>query len=254
VGDSSYLYVADTSNHRVSRYLKNGTYMGWIGRVLTTPAAGSAGCSTTTPGNVTPGYCYGGTSQSGQGDGMMNNPYQLAIDATYLYIAEGSGRVSRYFKTTGTFDGWIGYIAVQPTGGAAGCSSAPIYSNTPGWCTGGEAGWGWIDGGFAPANAVYLQGGFLYVSTGSNGRIVKMNATTGAFVGWKGNVIAQPTGGDAGCTSVSLFTAAPGWCTGGEGDIGLASGMYRSPVGISGDGTYLYIADQDNNRVMRITP
>jgi len=92
---------------------------------------------------------------------------------------------------------------------------------------------------------VHPTGSFLYIADRDNHRIVKVNASTGAWVGAIGKI--STTGGT--CTPAG---AASGWCSGGVFGTGTSDGMFSSPTAIAIDstGTYLYVGD--SKRVAKI--
>jgi Calx-beta domain/Fibronectin type III domain len=264
--DGLNLFVMDTN--RVKKYdvsnIAGPAYVGWVGAVDTPPTGGAAGCTTTTLDNITPGWCVGGSPLSslvGLPMGGLNagapavgtiGTTNLTADGTYVYVAYRSG-VTRYVEATGAFAGWIGEVDVTPTGGAAGCTTTTAGSITPGWCLGGQPQGDTISGAYNFVNALYADGTYLYIvdtdgsSGGGNGRIDKVVASTGAFVGWIGTIATSPTGGAAGCAGAAVGTITPGWCTGGKANTsGSGSdngdGTIENATNITGDGTYIYVA------------
>lgn len=257
--DATYLYVLDAGNFRISRYTKtSGAFAGWIGRVGKTPTGGDAGCSTAPVNSFTPGWCTGGEGSSGTGDGMFRFPGDINNDGTSLYVLDGN-RVSKFTSSTGAFVGWIGQIGISPTSGAAGCAGAAVGTITPGWCKGGESADGAGDGGFTSSSSLAVgTSGYVFVPDGSSGRILKYNASTGAFVGWIGQILTSPTGGDSGCIGATVGTFTPGWCIGGSSEQGDANtggaGALGGVTGIAVDGSgNLYAADASLNKLNRYT-
>jgi DNA-binding beta-propeller fold protein YncE len=98
VTDSSgNLYVADKHNNRVSKYSSTGAFQGWMGKILTSPTGGAAGCSGAAVYSVTPGWCTGGTAVSGTGVGQFTNPSAVGIDASgHLFVTDYSS-LQRFF-------------------------------------------------------------------------------------------------------------------------------------------------------------
>lgn len=250
---SGNIFVADSTNHRIDKFNASGVFVGWIGKIATSPTGGDPGCSGKAAGNFTPGWCKGGTGGSGTGDGMLSSPSRITIDSSgNLYVADtGNNRISMY-NSAGAFQGWIGRIATSPTGGAAGCSGATVGTFTPGWCKGGTAASGTGDGMMSSPHGIVLdQSGNFYVND-SNGRINKYNSS-GAFLGWAGKVGTSPTGGAAGCNGAAVGAATPGWCTGGtSSSSGITDGTLGSPYGLTmsaaGD---IFVADSWFNRIIK---
>jgi sugar lactone lactonase YvrE len=248
---SGNLYVIDYGNARIVMYNSLGVYQGWIGKIATSPTGGAAGCNGASVGTFTPGWCTGGTSASGSGDGMLNNPQKIALDSSdNIYVVDtGNHRINKY-DSSGVFQGWIGKIATSPTGGAASCNGASVGTFTPGWCTGGTAASGTGDGMMSSPKGVHLDSsGNLYVSDSGNSRINKYNSL-GAFQGWIGKVATSPSGGAAGCNGASAGTFTPGWCTGGTAGSGTGDGMLATPEGITLDANgNFYVVDSGNHRI-----
>ena len=252
---SGNLYVADLQNFRINKFVAStGAFVGWIGSVGTVPTGGAAGCTTALVGTTTPGWCTGGASQSGTGNGMFSNLTSITIDSGGTLYATDYYRVQKFTASTGVFGGWIGKIQTSPTGGAAGCNGATSGNFTPGWCLGGTATLGSGDGMLSTAQGIFADsGGSLYVADSGNGRISKYTASTGAFVGWIGNVGVSPTGGAAGCNGAAIDTVTPGWCKGGSAsqkDGG--SGQLNGPAGVFADtGGNLYVSSSNNGMVAK---
>jgi hypothetical protein len=190
VGDGNFLYVLDINQHRVQKFVQpTGAYVGWIGNVATTPTGGAAGCTSTTAGNFTPGWCTGGISQSGNGNGMLNQPSNLTVTGGNLYVVDANNhRVNSYSAATGAFNGWIGRVATAPTGGCTTATNGSGYTvSTGGWCVGGTstaAVSGDKGGGFNfdTRAGITTDGSFLYIANTNNYRIDKWNLS-GVFMG-----------------------------------------------------------------------
>ncbi len=174
-----FMYVADTSAHRVLKYdLVNNQYIGWIGRVSTAPTGSkisdnASACVQAQNGAQTPGWCTGGSSSSTNGNGYTalgqlynpvdiadNGPTTAADTIPYIYVTSGwhqgnagngvtgGGTINRYRADTGAFAGWIGQMrtdnVIQTATNAVGnpgstCRNTANYYPTPGWCMGGSS-------------------------------------------------------------------------------------------------------------------
>jgi DNA-binding beta-propeller fold protein YncE len=251
-------YVADKNNNRIVKHsIATGAAISWIGKVSTAPTGGAAGCTTTFPGNMTPGWCVGGTARVGN----SSMPHANGVSFLHLDSANGllyanltDGAIAKYSVSTGALLGWIGRVGNQPTGGAAGCTTTTSGNQTPGWCTGG-----WPSSGYSLDGGIRVTGGmaidstntYAYLSDTQMHRIQKFNLSTGTFVGWIGKISTSPTGGDAGCNGATGVT--PGWCTGGSSTTGTALGEFSYPGGVVLDGAgYLYVAESNNHRLVKI--
>lgn len=332
-GDGTHLYVADRALHRIHKFeIATGAYVGWVGNVSTTaPTGGASGCIGLGNGNPTPGWCVGGTSTSGSGNGQLNQPLDVVHNGGLLYVLDSNNhRVSRYNAVTGAFMGWIGRTNTAPSSGCTVASNGSYNVSTTGWCMGGTSQngsqndrgggfyfWGGTRGGlttdgthlyvgnfyniridkitlagawvgsYSTRQDIYTRNfssdpttvaswggsgcsyptgvhvgtdGYIYGTNynscngnGTAGSIWKINATTGLMYGWKGGIMAgnSPSGGETGCSGATIST--PAWCQGGRAQTGYKLGQYSSNVySISGDDHFLYISDQDNNRLIRI--
>jgi sugar lactone lactonase YvrE len=252
VDSAGNMYVLD-DNHRVSKYDSAGVFQGWIGSIATSPTGGASGCNGASVGTFTPGWCKGGTSTSGTGDGMLNTPTDAAIDSSgNIYVADsGNSRINKY-DSTGAFIGWIGKIATSPTGGATGCSGASVGTATPGWCQGGTSSSGSGDGMLSSPTKISLDSaGNLYVIDMNAHRLVKYDSS-GAFLGWLGKINTSPTGGAAGCNGAAVGTFTPGWCKGGTAWVGFGDGMMYYPRGVALDSSgNIFVLDSSNQRVSK---
>lgn len=230
---NGYIYVVDRSAYAVMRYKADtGEFAGWIGTVQNTPVANpaitglSAACTSTTNGQGTPGWCYGGYNRSppngaSGADSSMNDPRSLAYANGYLYVGT-YGSIKKFDASTGQYLGWIGMVASTPTGGAAGCTAKTNGQITPGWCMGGtfqNANMRYSPGGINYPTDLQVIGNTLYVlGTDSGGEIFKYDLVSGAFLGLLPNLNY-------------------GW---------------TSPQSMVSDGTYLYVADY--SRLIRVDP
>lgn len=131
----------------------------------------------------------------------------------------------------------------------------------------GALNWGSLSGiparsalsGFVEPRAVWVNEDdkLIYVADTYNNRIVKYDATTKQFKGWIG--FTESTGGIncPGQTNPSPGAITPGWCIGGStarnAPTSLTNwdGVLNRPSSITGDGTYLYVIDRDNHRIVR---
>jgi sugar lactone lactonase YvrE len=175
IDSSGNLYVADADNNRINKYNSAGVFQGWTGKILTSPTGGAPGCSGASVGTITPGWCKGGTADSGTEDGAMNYPRGIAVDPQgNLYVSEmNNARISK-FNSAGVYQGWIGEISSSPTGGATGCNGAAVGSLTPGWCKGGASVGGYRDGSLdGPTGVMVDLFGNLYVADTNNDRVTR---------------------------------------------------------------------------------
>jgi hypothetical protein len=187
-GDANHLYITDAGLHRVFKFTRStGALVGWIGRINASPTSGAAGCNGAT--GFTPGWCIGGTSQTGTGDGHLNQPLGILHHNGTLYVIDKmNGRVSSYNATTGAFNGWIGAINTNPSGGCTTANNGNGYLvSTNGWCTGGTGrsrgrlddntltidqggGFSW-ENNYSNQSGLTTDGNYLIIANTSNFRI-----------------------------------------------------------------------------------
>ncbi len=247
--DGTFLYVSDSTNGRINRWMLNtGAYMGWQGKISTSPTGGDPGCNGASTGGATPGWCTGGATAAGTGDGMFSSPAGLWTTVDSLMVADTSNnRVQRFYFPTATW-GWIGYVATSPTGGASGCSGLSASSITPGWCTGGTAQATVAkQGSPASINAITVAAtGELYGVGANFGALQKWDSTTGASSAWTGQIGASISGISCLTGSPAVNSPTPSWCTGGTLGAGtLNDGSLKAPAGVWADSTVgkVYVLD-----------
>lgn len=230
--DATYLYVSDYELHRITRYrISTGVAEGWIGNISTSPTGGAPGCNGAPVDTFTPGWCTGGRSKSGAGDGMMNRPIEIVVNAGKMYVADrGNNRILSYNTLNGSFNGWIGRIGTTPSNGCTFSNNGNYDVSTSGWCLGGTA---------AAATTVDRGGGFyfwanytgglttdgthLYIANFYNTRIDKYDFD-GLFLG-------------SVRTREDIFTNS--WSTNPVTISAMAAGC-SYPMSIWTDGTYMY--------------
>lgn len=188
--DSTYLYVTDRGLHRISRFdLATGAPAGWIGRIGVTPTGGATGCNGAPVDSFTPGWCTGGRSREGTGDGHLYHPSSIVQVNGVLYVVDSwNQRISSYSAATGAFMGWIGRIgANNPTSGCTYGTNGSYDVSKTGWCFGGTATNGSQNdrgGGFYfwdNRGGITSDGVFLYVANFYNSRVDKI-ALDGTYV------------------------------------------------------------------------
>ncbi len=236
---SGNLWLADVGNNRISKYTAStGAFVGWSGAEASTVT----GWQTSTTDNA------GANTDNSFGIFFAG----IFTDGTNLLTSDDN-RISKYTLSSLSYDGWLGDVVQNPTGGAGTCTSTAPGSVTPGWCTGGYSQQGQtFEGGIDDTSSekLFADGTYIYAVDGNWGQpeVKRYNESTGAFEGWIGMVNSTPTGGDAGCTSTSTGNPTPGWCIGGSSENSSASGGFGSPTAIYSDGTYLYVTEPNSYR------
>ncbi|MCB0422260.1 MAG: fibronectin type III domain-containing protein [Bdellovibrionales bacterium] len=273
VGD--FLFVAEREGSRVKKInRKTGDLIGWIGGTTSKPTGGqTANCLLTNGMGPSPGWCLGANFYptftwnnasmiDDLADGIMQRPFGLTSDGTWLYITDYERhRIQRFNVDTGVYGGWIGRINASPTGGDPGCNGAAAGSYTPGWCLGGRSEAGTADGNLRYPSGIHYHAGNLYVVDGQNYRISSYGAVTGAFNGWIGRIGSAPSSGCTPTHNGNYNVSGSGWCIGGTASRGNSrgdrgGGFYFSDNNwgdVTTDGVHLYITNGENARVDKFT-
>ncbi|MBS1963527.1 MAG: hypothetical protein JST04_15030 [Bdellovibrionales bacterium] len=249
--DGSLFYAADSN--RLLKFDSTGTTYGWAGKVNNANSmSGNAGCSTLVPNANTPGWCLGGTAKNGMEERSFNQLAAVAYDgAGNLITGQGTASsslpvIKKFDSSTGNYLGTLALTGASPTTWSANQSFAAYDGFDDDSMS--QPGGSWVD----------TTNGFLYVTEIGNGRVKKVNLATGATVGWIGGIASSPTGGAAGCAGANAFGFSPGWCLGSLPNPSYlwntmipqaVDGLMRNPMGITGDGTYLYVADYGLHRI-----
>ncbi len=248
--DGTNLYAADVS--RITKFdPATGLVLGWMGKVSNNASmSGNPGCSTLNPNDDTPGWCLGGTSKTGLSESSFSQAYAVVYDgAGSLLVGQGSSHpaIKKFNATTGEYEGTLSFKGISPTSWSNDGNAFAQY-------------YGFDDNSmWAPSSSVN-DGSFIYLTEASSARIKKINQLTGKLIGWIGGITSRPTGGSASCLAATAFGPSPDWCTGSifnptylwNSMIGqTVDGIFERPMGITSDGTYLYIVDVNQHRIQR---
>lgn len=249
VSDGTYFYIADTN--RVIKTDLTAAVQGWMGKVANPNSmSGNTGCSTLSTNSNTPGWCIGGTSKSGMDEQSFHQLMAIELDINGNIIT-GQGdnypAMKIFDKSTGVYGGTWSANSKSPT----------QWSNDTTAVAGLQ---GFDDNSYNTPMGSYADGTYLYVVDYNASRVKKLDARTGALIGWIGAITSVPTGGVTGCTAANPMQASPGWCTGayyqpGYFNGGFVSfntpGVFNRPHSVTGDGTYIYVTDSNAHRVMK---
>jgi hypothetical protein len=255
----SVLYAIDNTSRLIKIDPSNGAFLAVTGGM-------TAGTGCTVTNNVAGTWCTDATGNSGTARyGGLNAPSGMGTNSTHIFIADSSNhRLVRFDKTTGAPAGFISKLTnstnLNTTGTGGACSGVTTgYPRViPGWCWTTTLGQtltnvaGTEEGAFNTPRGVWADDTYAYVTDTLNNRIVRVNASTGAFAGWKGYIASTAGMSDAECIAAGVGGVTPKWCTGGTSGPGRQLGAFDYPSGIFGDSNYLYIHDGRNNRVETI--
>ncbi|HEY8759723.1 MAG TPA: hypothetical protein VIP52_02300 [Candidatus Dormibacteraeota bacterium] len=206
VSGQGNVYVPDQLNQRVSEFTASGTFIRAFGYDVI-PGNGNTGFEVCTTGTG----CKSGVP--GAGNGQLNNPFELALNGSSLYVADQFNyRIVQFNTTAGpAFVRNIGSI-----GSAAGQLNTPI-------------------------GVAVNASGQIFVGDDSNNRISEFDAS-GTFIRALGyDVIPGDGTGFEVCTTATTCQAGvPG---GGAGQL-----YHPAAVALDGVGD-LHVAEHTNNRV-----
>jgi PKD repeat protein/6-phosphogluconolactonase (cycloisomerase 2 family) len=226
--DASYIYVADTFNHRVQVFNRSSrTYVTTIG-----------------------GY--------GSGNGQFDQPYDVAVDASgYLYVADFENSRVQQFRPAGgtTWNWWLQY----------GVTGVPYVTD----------GWHYND----PEGVAVAADGSIYVADEGNDRVQVFNSNLqyvrtiggggtgsdfGHFDGWGPHHLAVDSQGrlyvvDSGNQRVQVFdnfANGNAYLTTIGGAWGTEPGRFSNVVGIAiGPDDSVYTSEIHNNhRIQKFAP
>jgi DNA-binding beta-propeller fold protein YncE len=196
------LLVTDYFNSRVQKFnLSTGAFIGAIGY--------STASGTCVAGKQT-AWCTGGTFSANTVDGSFYNPTAITIDSVggYFYVGGlNQNNIYRFTLSSGAFAGGVG----QTTSSSGTCTAGSnVIQST--WCTGGVYKTNVINGSYGGILDMVLDhsAGFLYaidkgfIFPNTYTRLIKVNLTTGAFVGAIGDSTAA--------TGTCVIGKQSGWC------------------------------------------
>ena len=258
VAASGDVYVADSSNHRIQQFTRNGEFVRAWGANGTANGQfqSPSGIAVDTTGNVyvadtvnhriqkftATGAFVTTWGTSGTGNGQFQQPYGVAVDAAgAVYVADTlNHRVQKFTAAGGYLGQW----------GSAGTGNGQF--NRPHGLTAGPS-------------------GDLYVTDTYNNRVQRFSST-GTFLAAWGNVgsangqFQQPNAAaadaagniyvaDAGNRRLQKFTAAGVFVT-VWGSYGTGDGQFvGGPMGVAVDGSgNVYAVDRSNDRVQQFAP
>lgn len=233
--DGTWIYAVDHNLHRVQRFnVITGVYGGWIGRISVSPTGGDPGCNGAAVNSFTPGWCLGGISKSGNGDGHLRQPTSIYYQSGNLYVIDAyNHRVMSYAAVTGGFNGWIGRIGSAPSSGCSPATNGDYSVSASGWCLGGTSSranyrndkGGGFNFDYSYRSGIFSDGIHLYITNTRNIRIDKFTLA-GSFV-------------EATRTREDQYTNS--WKTSAADVAGVGNGINCSyPTSVWGDSTYIY--------------
>ncbi len=206
------IFVTDYKAHRVLKFDKNGSFIGWIGE--------------RTDGTKTKGWSLEGAARESSAPGGFHQPHMTATDVGgNLYIVDTGNHRIQKFSSQGIFVGWTG---MQKEGNVTSDWSAKGLSTATNRL-----------GGFhRPTAITYAEKeNSLIVTDTENNRIVQLGMD-GKVKGWLG-------ADTAGVTSMM-------WRGGGISQKGVQPGAFSSPFHAEIFFGKLYVADTGNKRVQII--
>lgn len=253
--NSTYMFMGDIGWNRIKKYNRqDGQVIGYIGQIQNNGGfypTGPDSCVGYNSG-MTPDWCYGGgRTTNGSGIHGYNNPYSVAADDTYVYIANYSNhRIDRVRISDALYLGWIGQVNATPTDGDPACLTTNSPNPAPNWCIGGTATsnnvWGTLN---APRALFYDTAQSVLYATDNTSRLIKIDPSNGAFLAVGGTISAGSGGANCGVTA----GVANGWCTtSATGSSGTTKyGGLNSASAIATNSNYIFVADTSNNRIVR---
>lgn len=223
---SNFLYVVDYNNMSLQRLdLDKGTAMGRLGNTSTTcPTTGNNWDSN--PSRFLNGYCAHN----------FDSPQGVAVDSGHnIYVADSSNRRIVKYDAAGNFVNWIGLNGVgndvwQPSTNVTDAETLRLAGAET------DPKMFWIPW------ALTTDATYLYVLDNAKHRILRRNRATGAYAGFIGNGYNSWNTGLTSVGGLCVSTLA-----------GHEQNCLNSPRGIVIAGGNLYVADELNHRIVRLT-
>jgi protocatechuate 3,4-dioxygenase beta subunit len=196
-----------------------------------------------------------GTVMDDAGGGSWQ-PYDVTTSGNFLYAVDNTAnRILRYNINTNTFAGWIGYIgSVEGITGADSdntCASPTLGGLTSSWCLGGRANVT-ATNLFNGLRNIASDSTYIYISSYSNNRIIRIKQSDGSLQGWIGKINTTAATSPASCVSAGTSATAPTWCFGGTSAAGSADGQFNGPTSLAVYSGKLYVAEYSNHRIQKI--
>ena len=239
--DGTNLYVADSLNNTIRKVtISSGfvlTVAGSLNAVGATDGTGAGASFDQPPGITTDGtnlYVADASNNSIRkivkatgavttlvgATGNLKHPVGIAVQGTNLYVANTTGHnIQRVNLSTGAVADFVG-SATNVVGSADGTGTAAFFNAPEGLAT---------------------DGTFLYVADQGNNIIRKVEIATG---------VVTTLAGAGGAVSTDAPTGTAG--TAGAADGVGAAAQFKSPTGVTTDGTNLYVVDEGNNTIRKI--
>jgi tripartite motif-containing protein 71 len=245
---SGNVYVADTNNNRIQKFDSSGNFLlAWGEDVVEsgeheTASDGPEICANPAGSNPDDICKIGATAGVALG-GEFGQPFDVAVNAGSVYVADRNFKRIQVFDTSGNFVAAWGRDV-----DAVAVSTEAEFCMTALNCKTGVAG-GLGNEFNNPAGVETDASGNLYVAEQAGHRIQKLSSA-GAFQRtWGSDVIQLGMTGDMGDV-FEICTNAPD-CKGGEIDPPANGGEVSQPGGIAVDAANVYVADQGNSRVQK---
>ncbi len=239
---SGNVYVADTNNNRIQKFDSSGNFLRAWGKDVIDIGVNDSGTGAFEICVAGMDICKTAAAGTGLG-GEVSQPFDVAVNAGSVYVADRNFKRIQVFNTSGTFvAAWgrdVDGVVVSP--GAEICVTALN-------CKTGVA--GGLGGEFNNPTGVETDAtGNLYVAEQAGHRIQKLSST-GAFQRtWGNDVIETGMTGDMGPV-FEICTNAPD-CKGGVIGPPANGGEFSQPGGLAVDAANVYVADQGNSRVQK---
>ncbi|MDQ5807419.1 MAG: choice-of-anchor D domain-containing protein, partial [Actinomycetota bacterium] len=215
------VFVADESNHRISVFATDGTFVRAFGKDVNAGTGIPDICTSATT-------CRSG-SLGGEA-GQLDNPVSVAISGGEVFVTDQGNRRISVFTTAGAFVRAFGKDVNPSTGDPDVCTPTTACRSAS------------IGAGAGQLNTPYglaVGGGEVYVADYFNHR-VSVFTTAGAFARAFGKGVNGGAGTPDVCTTATTCRA---------GSIGGAAGVLSFPFGVGlGDGA-VYVTERFNARV-----
>ncbi len=212
--DGNALYVVDNGNNKIR---------------MIAPSSGSLSAMTSANAVVTSiTGASGVAATAGAADGAgatasFNNPAGITTDGTSLYVVDTyNNKIRKVVIATGEVSSLTGAAGVSVTVGAADGTGATASFHFP--------------------YDITTDGSYLYVADYSNNKIRMIAPGIGS--------LSAMTNANAAVTSIT--GAANVWAPSGAANGAAGTASFNNPIGITTDGSSLYVSDVINNLIRKI--
>jgi len=226
------VYVSERLNHRVEKFDSAGNFVAAWGRDVV--AGGTTGFEICTVASMCKKGVTGGLG------GQFNAPNGIAVDGSFVYVADRVNNRIQKFTRFGTFLRAWGKDVV--TGGGTGFEICETASE----CKAGAESVGLGGELNTPVGVASDGSGNVYVTDTNGSQVQKFDSVGDWERTWGKDVVTGGTTGFEVCTVASTCRPAD--------NSGTLGGELNQPTGIAADATSVFVSDPYSGRIQEFDP